>query len=332
MKPIEFTDLEQFVLSHKNWKDLLSKQPYSLTVKNVYDKYYMFSYLGYATDFNISICRACRGCVYEIHDDCISPVCLPYTKFTNYGERPIDDKRHDWSTSYIMDKLDGSMVKAVKYDGEWLWFLNNSAGFSQKVSNGKTTFGDSIKDALAKYGMTMETFIDLPENTTLMFELISPDNRIVCKYDECDLIFHGVRNSDGVEEDVEEFKAKYNLPFSTPLRKAVNSYEEVMDEIAKIDGKNKEGFVVVDKNFHRMKIKCRSYLELHRLKDIVNTEKKLHKYVVDNKGDDVVLEEVEDMKNRIRECIAKYERIVKYVEEFVREHGENEAEIGRAHV
>jgi hypothetical protein len=107
-----------------------------------------------------------------------------------------------------------------------------------------------------------------------MFELVSLANRIVVKYEEPKLIFHGARMLEtGREKHLEwlEIAAcgffdshRWNWPVikSFPIK----SLAEALSAAEHLNGALQEGFVVVDKDFNRVKIKSPQYVQLHHLK------------------------------------------------------------------
>lgn len=327
-KPIEFTDLEEFIVNHKaKWREIITKDPFNITVKKVYedlyDDIYMFSYPNFGADFSLSVVRACRGCVYRINEKEIIPICLPYTKFTNYGERKFDDLRHDWSSNIITEKIDGSLIKLVKYQGKLLWFLNNSCNFDvidtqQYHTDGTLTFKQLLERALKNKKLDEKYVL---EGWTYMFELVSPNHKIVCEYSEDTLYFHGVRDKNGVEHDVNEIEGFDDFP--KPKRAKINTYSDVLKEIEKINGHNSEGFVAIDKNYHRLKIKCEEYLKLHKIRSTLQTEKQILNFYFSGNSDDYP--DYQDIITPIREKIENYRKIFNNIVKLLKELPEMDA-------
>jgi len=102
----------------------------------------------------------------------------------------------------------------------------------------------------------------------LMFELTSPQNKIICEYEETKLWFHGARDADGIEHSPEEVKKMFDLPYDIPKRYNLSNREDILAALEKFSGKSQEGFVVVDEaNWTRVKMKCPSYLALKYIRD-----------------------------------------------------------------
>jgi hypothetical protein len=120
----------------------------------------------------------------------------------------------------------------------------------------------------------------------LFFELVSAKNRIVTKYNEEFIGLLGARNLSTMEET--GFCKLWNEPmkfrnFREPRRFKANNVEEVK-KLFEAQPKDFEGFVVVDKNFNRIKIKSEEYLKLMRIKML--SVKDIFYYILNKKYED----------------------------------------------
>jgi T4 RnlA family RNA ligase len=287
-----------FIRNHKNnWRELLSDAPYYITIKNDGDLY-IFNYSDPSTlyeiakkkakengleeverlhtDFSLPEVQESRGIILEVTDNDANVVCWPFRKFGNYGESYAD--AIDWSSARVQEKVDGSIVKMYHYNGEWHWATNSSLHAKESAYNGPSFYDiictacDNIcgnsgavsgVEKLQNYASTRNW-----TDYTFIFELISPNNKIIVNYgDETSIIFTGVRNNKtGQEFHTENFK----FPFPKlrcPKEYHLNSLEEAIaaanminESPEKITG---EGFVVVDKDFNRIKIKSPDYVQVH---------------------------------------------------------------------
>jgi hypothetical protein len=146
----------------------------------------------------------------------------------------------------------------------------------------------------------------IPNGCTIMLELTSPYNRVICKYDKIKLWFHGFRDEKYVECDPEEIKSIYNIPYDIPKSIPVNNSEQVLEMAKKLDGRYEEGFVICDKNFNRIKLKCDDYLRIKTyLGEEGITDSRIFKLILDNETDDLLefdptlIDKINDIKNKI---------------------------------
>jgi hypothetical protein len=213
--------------------------------------------------------------VYEIREDgTVKPLLMPFFKFTNYGEKGADPI--DWNhTLYVRDKLDGSLLKLLKEpDGNDLWTTNGSFELDVEIPEiypcetderlvPPHTFASLRDHALTGHE---EEIKHLPPLWTFMFELTSPYNKIVVPYRQTRLVLLGCRDPQGLERTPEWAAQTFGLSFATPQVYPLKSLDEVIAYCQSIDSNDREGVVVQDENFNRIKIKSDHYRSLFFLK------------------------------------------------------------------
>ena len=334
--------LISFINAHKeDFKKLLLKNPYNLkTVKSCSwkENWYMFVYNLSKSDLKNDIVRACRGIVLYIDEKETKPVCVPYTKFYNYNEEDGKDIKDliDWTKAKITLKIDGILLKTacIEENGEkHLYFftngsfdlngsINDSYVFDEVETRGMKNYGELLSYALKKVDNGVNIFFDkeigsfyltggwvdkIPLNSTLLFELVSPRNKIICQYKETKLYLHGYRDPDLIEHDPRELD--FNLKFEFPDLFDASNYEDVKKIVSNFNGLENEGCVVVDYSnpeTPRAKIKGESYLKLVFSQETLANNQTIFKSVVFDEYDDLVSNvpatsyKVEEMKIKIQ--------------------------------
>jgi hypothetical protein len=290
-------DLIRFIEKNEDWKDLLSKSPYNLTIKNhpTYENLYLFSYNQIASDFHNPIVKVSRGSVFEITDN-VRPICLPFFKFGNIGESYCDEI--DPNSFQGFEKIDGSLIKLFYYMGKWHWMTNNGFDTTQKTCSIVCRYNEPETEKMDTFQQlidySLSKHIGWEENLaigwTYMFELISPRNRIICQYPKTDLILLGSRDYNQQEHSAEETKELFNFPFSIPKKIDARNVKEVLAYCDEIKDDSEEGIVVVDKDFHRVKIKCAFYKHLKFIKgETYFSEKAIFESCLNGEIDDAVV-------------------------------------------
>lgn len=206
-------------------------------------------------DFNEPIVREARGIIIDVKK--CEVLCWPFDKFGNWFE-PYAAKI-DLSTAMAQEKIDGSLVKLWWHDGEWHWStMNTIDARDAKVPYTGKTFYDLIQDALAKTKFNLDNFIG--SGSTHMFELVSPYTQVVVRHEETKLYYLGSRDiSSGEESIYRQLKRVFDMPESYP----VSDMAEIIEKAEQLDGHEHEGFVVVDANFNRVKVKSPEYVRIH---------------------------------------------------------------------
>ena len=246
--------LLDFIKSNPNWETLITEKPYCVAVKHD-GPYVMLSYNQCESDFYNPVVRECRGIILT-YPQCV-PVCMPFYKFGNWGEGYADVL--DWTSARTLEKIDGSLIKVWYHNGDWKVSTNGT------IDARKAEIQNDVSPYKNFYELFMQAtincnlnFDDLDKDYTYMFELVSPYNRVVIPYAEVSIYHIGTRSNSTFEEvdvDIGVKKPKqYNL---TTLEECVNS--------AKALPYNDEGYVVVDKHWHRNKIKSPAWVAVHHL-------------------------------------------------------------------
>jgi len=198
----------------------------------------------------------CRGLVT---DDNGIVVARPFKKFFN-----IEENRHTSTSDFeVYEKMDGSLGILFNYKGEWVL-----------ATRGSFTSDQSVKgtELLQKYD-----YKKLHPDYTYLFEIIYPENRIVCSYDFEDLVLLGmIHTESGVEVDI-HLGTNNDVRFKNLLNNLelniVKKYDGIKDYtfLKRMIADSKEGFVVRFSNGDRMKIKGEEYLRLHKIMTNVST-------------------------------------------------------------
>jgi RNA ligase len=150
------------------------------------------------------------------------------------------------------------------YNGEWILATRGSFTSEQSIKG---------RQLLEKYDYNR-----LNPNYTYLFEIIYPENRIVCSYDFEDLILLGMIHTETGDEvnihctDNEDIRFKNllnNLGFK--IVTLYKTWGEGFDVLKKEISKDKEGYVIRFKNGFRMKIKGDEYVRLHKIMTNLST-------------------------------------------------------------
>ena len=276
--------LTNFIKKHPDsFEEELSRAPFGIKVKRHPKRpnLVMFRYSQFESDFTNPIVRCCRGSVYDISpgleagkDLTVKPYLMPFFKFNNYGEKGADPI--DWNSDlYVWDKLDGSLLKLLKEPGgNDLWTTNGSFDIHVEVPeifpaptdenlSPPYTFAGLRDYALRGH---KEEIKHLPEGWTFMFELTSPYNRIIVPYRETKLTLLGCRDPQGLEHNPKWAVETFGITLATPQVYQFKNIDEVIAYCQSVDTNDREGVVVQDGNYNRVKIKTGHYISLFYLK------------------------------------------------------------------
>ena len=214
-------------------------------------------------DFSDPVVQEARGIIMDMGAEDVSQVsqwrvvCWPFRKFGNYGESYADDI--DWNTAQVQAKIDGSILKLYRYNGIWHWATN---GCIDACDANTSMIGRTFQDVIELADNFNDSDCDkLDKYNTYIFELVSPETRVVVEYDKTHLYHLGTRsNLTGVE-----FNSDIGIEKPHIYNIADPNLEKVIEEAKHLNNGicEHEGFVVCDSNYNRIKVKNPEYLMLH---------------------------------------------------------------------
>ena len=318
------TELGRFCSEHDNWEELLTHEPYNLKISED-GPYVMFKYNQISSDFSNPMVREARGIIFR-KDDFSHPVCWPFMKFGNFSESYAPEI--DWSTAFVSEKVDGSLIKVWFDEGHWHVSTNGTIDAFKaelgdiRMPNFGTYFNNTVCD---KYYRYFEDFTDnLFTDLTYMFELVGPYNRVVVPYEEPAIYFLGARNKfTGAEFNCSSIVAgalgmgRFKLPYQYPL----TSLDDCI-RITENFGWDQEGFVVCDAQFNRVKIKSPAYVMAHYARNNnVITRKHLIKIILMNEVEEFICyaSDYKDELFKVQGLMNAYHRIGNQLAEACRQ-------------
>jgi hypothetical protein len=317
--------LIDYIKHTPDWFNKLQAAPYFIEIiKDKDHNYFMFNYNPRKSPFDNNIVRCCRGSVLEINQIetnsiaisgaiCefpiieVKPICLPFYKFGNYDEGYCE--KIDWASAKKQEKIDGHFIKIVRYNNEILYFSNKCFCVQEPLK--------SILNSLLNTQQNQNWLNSLPANYTFMFELVSPSYPVVVKYPKDKLYFLGVRDNISFKEiSVQKALIYFNIPFEPTTLFGLENYKaQDIKNFMKDWKEDKEGIVVCDKDFNRVKIKSETYRNLKFAFKEGYSEKSIFEMIKTNSFDDAIVEEKPELKNTIENLKKKFNLIEEKINE-----------------
>lgn len=234
--------------------DELREPPYSLIVKEE-DNLVLLKYTQGVSDGFNPIVNECRGVILD-RDDNWNTVCYPFNRFYNVGQPEAAVLGKELR---VYSKEDGALVRCYYYHGDWYCASNSTIDARETLIDGKYNFFELVCKTLETYNLNWEAFTKwLNTSYTYMFELVCPETRQVVNYGDVRKLYYlGERNKWTFEERYKPIVGIDNVK-QFPL----TTMEEIQKAVEEL-GNNAEGFVVVDENWNRNKVKSSNYFKLH---------------------------------------------------------------------
>jgi RNA ligase len=189
------------------------------------------------------ITLTCRGLVLDNEGNVVAK---PFPKFFNYEEHKPEDIPNE--SFEVYEKMDGSLGIVFWYEGKW-----------HVATRGSFVSDQAIKGAeiLKKYPTDF-----LAWHKTYLFEIIYPENRIVCDYgtDEKMVLLGAFFKKNGLESPIDIYQG-----IGFDVVKTYITWSEDWETLKKEISNDNEGYVIRFSGGMRMKIKGKEYVRLHRI-------------------------------------------------------------------
>jgi RNA ligase len=202
------------------------------------------------------VTEQCRGLIWSA--DTGNVIARPFRKFYNYGQAGAPDLSLD-TEIIAMDKMDGSLgILYATHFGEFAIATRGSFSSEQAIH--------ATKILNEKYADWLDENIAAFQLVTPLFEIIFPENRIVCDYGKMDdLVLLGAEVLTAKDSTWDADQAAYFFDWKGPVAKTFD-YDYFGEALAAKPREGAEGFVIfVPKTGQRVKIKQEDYVALHRI-------------------------------------------------------------------
>lgn len=255
--------IQEFILAHDNWRELLADAPYNLKISED-DGFVLFKYNQIASDFSQEICKEARGLILDSQDN-FRVVRYAFKKFFNIDEGFA--AHIDWDTAVASEKIDGSIMSVWYARGKWHLSTNGTIdAFKAELAGAGPykTFGELFESVLP-----LSTFVgNRYENICWTFELVSPYNKVVIDYPETKVYLLSMRYMTTLRELTNSALHAYSKMLRVEIPKAYilnneNDYRQLVADMPE----GHEGIVVRDQYNERVKIKTLLYFEMHKAKN-----------------------------------------------------------------
>lgn len=257
------------------------------------------------------LAQQCRGLILE--EGSWEIIACPMFRFFNMRQE-CRASIHWGSVKYLL-KLDGTMLIIYFYKDQW--YVGTRSRAEANVPNENSlTFSQitdlAIQEVYQDKTANLQSFMSLaPKDRTYVFELTSPLNQVYCFYNKLNITLIAVRDNITLKEEFPENYLKYFNCIETAESYNFSSTEDMINIINSWNPKEKEGVVVRDQFFNRIKVKNPGWEAMSHLKDSLQASlRNCVKLVLLGKEDDIIGDLPEVIQNRILD-IKKYVSLLK---------------------
>lgn len=172
----------------------------------------------------------------------------------------------DWSSAKAMTKLDGALVTFYYYQDEWHVCTRHSPdgdikNYTINASPSNYTWKQLVEKCIQDMGSDWDVFTSqLNKDIFYTFEVTSPENRVVVVYTDRKITLIAAIARETLEElDIYEMEFP-NLKVPYVKVKDLESAQKLIEKNS--DPLSHEGYILIDKYFHRLKLRNPKFLQM----------------------------------------------------------------------
>ncbi len=238
---------------------------------------YIYNYHQYKTPYESTIGREARGLILNLLGNVVS---FSFKRFPNYKQDPEEDAKFHWDSAYLEEKLDGTLIIIYSYREHHFIQTRGRTDASGEIAGTGVSYHDAVRGYLNNANLNPSYYTDSGPlscfygNMCYAFEYIGPGNRHVTPYNTTMLVLLSIFNRNTLAEMSKNFVDNYAMRHHFPrpiVLSLTDLYDTVgenlnyhMNKLAVLD----EGYVIVDNDKKRLKIKSESHLEMSQALNI----------------------------------------------------------------
>jgi T4 RnlA family RNA ligase len=256
-------------------------------IKSSYNEEYQLHVLNYSQIDSPKfhpITAECRSLVVEWCKPSkqFQLVSRAFDRFFNYGEG--ESTEGDSGRMLACEKLDGSLVTLFYYNDEWLYRTKSMIMPTLEINGLTATWKEVIEEAFDWDNMPTGM---LNKSHSYIFEVTSPENRVVVRYKERAATLLSIRNNDTGEYLDRGYADIFalHLAVNRPKMYVFQTFEDVFKAVKELPNLE-EGYVMYLNNEPYKKLKNPAYVAAHHLRGEGLNPKRLMDLLIMNEVDE----------------------------------------------
>ena len=229
--------------------------------------------------------QECRGLVLRLDDGTLNPevvrdeigivgpttiLARPMNRFFNHGQGAASLVNMESPETRFFEKMDGTLC-ILYWDPDlkkWCVATRSVPDADLPMDGfGQQTFSDLFWKAFKLNGGD-KSVLDYSKGVhTFCFELCTPDNQVVVRYNNYRVYLLSVREIEGTEISTEDWAHEMGVHAVPTYR--FGNVSELLKFVSSRPPLSFEGIVVCDKDYNRVKVKNAGYLAYNKIKDAI---------------------------------------------------------------
>lgn len=291
---------ENEIKNFENLKIILESSNFNLKIRE--DVEYPNLFLIHTQDnsnYNLKLVRECNGIILE--KNTFKIVCYTFDKCLDQETIPDSLNKNEL---YIENAYEGTLIRLFYYENNWIISTKKCIDSSKARWVSKKSFLELFIETEAELSYKLVDKL----NTNYCYSLLitHPENNIVVNYKNKCLYHISTRDMNTLNEIYDD------IGLTKPIRTLINytNFDETINYIKNYEEYDLEGFIFIDTNYNRWKIRTPIFINMRKLWG--NTNNRLYRYLELRKDTNMLSEYLKYYKND-KEQFINYEYKIKEV-------------------
>jgi hypothetical protein len=229
------------------------------------------------SDFKLKLVRECNGIILD--KNTFKIVCYTFDKCLDQEVIPDSLNKNEL---YIENAYEGTLIRLFYYENNWLISTKKCIDSSKARWVSKKSFLELFVETEAE--LNYKLVEKLNPNYCYSLLITHPENNIVVNYKNKCLHHISTRDMNTLNE------IDINIGLTKPIRTFINNtnIDETMNSIQNYKEYDLEGFIFIDTNYNRWKIRTPIFINMRKLWG--NTNNRLYRYLELRKDSDMLIQ------------------------------------------
>ena len=233
-------------------KQILEHEPFYLGIKedNDFNPNLFIIYTTNKSDLNIKLVRECNGIILE--KDTFKICCYTFDKCFDNDDEITPNINFDYDNLYIESSIEGTLIRFYFYNNKWNVSTKKCLDASKSKWLSNRNFSELFYEVLYEKAVNLTSFSKtLNPNYCYSFVLSHIENKMVVNYYENDLYHISTRDL----TTLNEIDLNLGLKHIEKVKVEKEYISNLIISINQTKTLDHEGYIFIDKNYNRHKIK-----------------------------------------------------------------------------
>ena len=262
------------ITDFNNLKQTLENEPFYLGIKedNDFNPNLFLIHTTNKSDINIKLVRECNGIILE--KNTFKICCYNFDKCFDNDDEITPNINFNYDNLYVESAIEGTLIRLYFYNNTWNVSTKKCLDATKSKWLSSRNFSELFYEVLSNNGVNLNEFCaTLNTNYCYSFVLAHVENKMVVNYYENNLYHISTRDLNTLNE----IFININIKQIEKVKLEKDVINDVLNSINETNTLQHEGFIFIDENYNRHKIRTPIFKKAREL--LGNTNNRFQRYL-----------------------------------------------------